>query len=279
MDDVGWRGRWVGHADRPPRGEGRRARAGGRRDSFAARCARAPRSIRRRRRRSPRPGRERDASPGTPPRAPRSGAWVGSDSASRHTRARPGVVFSLDPRSRPRVASIAETGATGATRSEDETRSTARVQGTVRDVPPGRGWRAAARRQVNLGIAHCEPKKIAFASVQSSQRREPRFIVSLDRSLAPNGANAIRSSLRTGRSRRVAGKKWSTHHGLSRSSAAAGPRADRAPRGGRGGARFDDAERGRRWRASDASRGRGRRGAGVVDARDGVARAEARGGS
>ena len=67
--------------------------------------------------------------------------------------------------------------------------------------------------------------------------------------------------------------------GLSRSSAAAGPRADRAPRGGRGGARFDDAERGRRWRASDTSRGRGRRGAGVVDARDGVARAEARGGS
>ena len=90
-DDVGWSGRWVGHADRPPRGEGRRARAGGRRDSFAARCARAPRSIRWRRRRSPRPGRERDASPGTPPRAPRSGAWVGSDSASRHTRARPGV--------------------------------------------------------------------------------------------------------------------------------------------------------------------------------------------
>lgn len=170
MDDVGWRGRWVGHADRPPRGEGRRARAGGRRDSFAARCARAPRSIRRRRRRSPRPGRERDASPGTPPRAPRAGAWVGSDSASRHTRARPGVVFSLDPRSRPRVASIAETGATGATRSEDETRSTARVQGTFRDVPPGRGWRAAARRQVNLGIAHCEPKTIAFASVQSASR-------------------------------------------------------------------------------------------------------------
>lgn len=170
MDDVGWRGRWVGHADRPPRGEGRRARAGGRRDSFAARCARAPRSIRRRRRRSPRPGRERDASPGTPPRAPRSGAWVGSDSASRHTRARPGVVFSLDPRSRPRVASIAETGATGATRSEDETRSTARVQGTFRDVPPGRGWRAAARRQVNLGIAHCEPKTIVFASVQSASR-------------------------------------------------------------------------------------------------------------
>ena len=171
MDDVGWSGRWVGHADRPPRGEGRRARAGGRRDSFAARCARAPRSIRWRRRRSPRPGRERDASPGTPPRAPRSGAWVGSDSASRHTRARPGVVFSLDPRSRPRVESIAETGATGATRSEDETRSTARVQGTFRDVPPGRGWRAAARRQVNLGIAHCEPKKIAFArSVQSASR-------------------------------------------------------------------------------------------------------------
>ncbi len=76
----------------------------------------------------------------------------------------------LDPRSRPRVESIAWTGATGATRSEDETRSTARVQGTFRDVPPGRGWRAAARRQVNLGIAHCEPKRSLSRSVQSASR-------------------------------------------------------------------------------------------------------------
>ena len=252
-------------------------RAGGRRDSFAARCARAPRSIRRRRRRSPRPGRERDASPGTPPRAPRSGAWVG-DSASRHTRARPGVVFSLDPRSRPRVASIAETGATGATRSEDETRSTARVQGTFRDVPPGRGWRAAARRQVNLGIAHCEPKKIAFAlgPVSVASLVLSFLSIGLSRQMARTpSARRSRPAVREG----SRGKSGRHTTGKSRSVGGGGPRADRAPRGGRGGARFDDAERGRRWRASDASRGRGRRGAGVVDARDGVARAEARGGS
>ena len=146
-------------------------------------------------------------------------------------------------------------------------RRTAGERVAGRGAPPGEFGNRALRAE-----------KDRFRA-RSSQRREPRFIVSLDRSLAPNGANAIRSSLPTGRSRRVAGKKWSTHHGRSRSSAAAGPRADRAPGGGRGGARFDDAERGRRWRASDASCGRGRRGAGVVDARDGVARAEARGGS
>ena len=239
----------MGHADCPPRGEGRRARAG--RGGI-----RSPRDARAHLARSGGAvggvhglvanathlrGRLREL--------PGRGHGLVPDSASRHTRARPGVVFSLDPRSRPRVASIAETGATGATRSVDETRSTARVQGTVRDVPPGRGWRAAARRQVNLGIAHCEPKKIAFAlgpvSVASLV-----FIVSRDglsRQMART-PSARRSRRSRGREEKVADTRW------VRWSAAAGPRADRPSRGGRGGARFDDAERGRRWRASDASR-------------------------
>ena len=266
----------VGHADRPPRGRGD-ARARGE-EGFVRRAMRARTSL------DPAAPSEESTAwsrtrriSGDASASPRSGAWVGSDSASRHTRARPGVVFSLDPRSRPRVASIAETGATGATRSEDETRSTARVQGTFRDVPPGRGWRAAARRQVNLNRAlRAENDRFRLGPVSVASLVLSFLSIGLSRQMARTP-----SARRSGPVVREGSRGKSGRHttGKSRSSAAAGPRADRAPRGGRGGARFDDAERGRRWRASDASRGRGRRGAGVVDARDGVARADARGGS
>jgi len=187
-------------------------RAGGRRDSFAARCARAPRSIRRRRRRSPRPGRERDASPGTPPRAPRSGAWVGSDSASRHTRAS-GCCFLARP-------SVATAGGVDRGDRRDR-RDPFGGRNPVDRASPGYLQRRTAGERVagrgappgEFGNRALRAEKDRFRA-RSSQRREPRFIVSLDRSLAPNGANAIRSSLRTGRSRRVAGKKSSTHHGV-----------------------------------------------------------------
>lgn len=146
-------------------------------------------------------------------------------------------------------------------------RRTAGERVAGRGAPPGEfGNRAlrAEKDRFRLGPVSVASLVLSFHSIGLSRQMARTPSARRSRPVVREGSRGKSGRHTTGKSRSVGG---------------GGPRADRAPRGGRGGARFDDAERGRRWRASDASRGRGRRGARVVDARDGVARAEARGGS